>query len=200
VLRVRVTKSRPDNNRTVVFLQPQPEDRDWSGSTVVKGEAVLPVPKRPVDLLVACQGMRPLAVRSAVGSVEVTLEPWPSLELRFPAAEALPSGASLRAVLNPPASARRSTRYLLEQGSGQLDSLLRAQASAVVKDGVASLPIGEGTMRLSVFVQLGDRGRPTALAQVDPREVAAGAPVTVQLSPEEIRTAVESLQGTAGKK
>jgi hypothetical protein len=183
-----------------VFVQPQPDPQEWSGFTVGKAEAVLPMPKRAVDLLIAAEGRRPVTVRGARGDVEVTLEEWPGTEVRFLGAEALAAGAMLRASGRPPAETRH-LRYRVAWGAGDLDYLLRPRGNSVlVKDGVATLVIGEGAARLSVWVQLEERGRALALKQVTPSEIFAGAPITVQLSADEIRAAVESLQQADAKK
>lgn len=200
-LRVRLHATGLQERECCLFPQPQAEDRDWSGFAISTGETVLPLPKRPVDLLFAAPGMRPVRVRGARGQVEVTLENWLTVELRFPGTNALPPGAKLlvSASDRPPGPPpRRNTRYLTDGGSGTLEQLLQPPpVASEVKDGMATVTIGEGATSLWIFLQLGNRG--AVLRQVSPAVVIAGGPVTVQLSADEIRTTLESLQRAAKK-
>jgi hypothetical protein len=205
-LRVQVHMPTPGvderGNRSVyVFPQPQAPDRDWGG-VQIGDETVMAVPKRPVDLLIASTGMRPASVRGATGSVDVTLEPWPKVELRVLGTEALPAGAELRAMgLAPGRSARNRMRYALEYSSGGLDNLLEpATGYELVKDGVATLSVGDGAYDLSFYLTLEQRGRGAALKKFTPGQIVAGAPVTVQLDADEVRAAVEKLQQAAPAK
>ena len=149
------------------------------------------------------QGKRPATIRGAQTRVEVTLEDWPVVEVTFHGAEGLPAGALLRAAARAHAQGdRRNIRYRTEWMSGSLDSLAGPPSGGfqTVKDGVATLPVGDGVSRLSVMVSLGERGRVAQLQQVVPNEIVAGAPVTVQLSADEIGTAIGSLQQPPAKK
>lgn len=208
-LRVQVQVPPPSDERrgrgqdVYVFPQPQADDREWSG-VQTNGEVVLAVPKRPVDLVIASSGLRPATVRGATGSVAVTLEPWPTVEVRVLGAEALPAGAQLylsaRAAGKP---VRDSRRYVLEYASGGLDGLIgQPTSSAAVADGLATLAVGDGAFDLGVYLLLEKRGSGTSLKQFSPSQVVAGAPVTVQLDADEVRAVVERLQreNTATKK
>lgn len=68
-----------------------------------------------------------------------------------------------------------------------------------VQDGAVSLPIGDGVYSLSVYLRLGPDQRPKGLKQLTPNQLVAGAPVTVQLSADEIRSVVADLQQQAAK-
>ncbi len=151
------------------------------------------MPKRPIDLLVTSRNCRPLTVRGAVDAVDVTMEAWGTVEVRFAGLEALPPGVTLSARTTDPNAQRRKTQYVSDYSSGGIDSLLEPMASSgTVKDGVATVVVGDGVRKLAVSVMVERRGR--SLKQVTPSEIVAGGPVTVQLSADEIRAVVEELK------
>ncbi|HEX5051988.1 MAG TPA: hypothetical protein VFZ65_09465 [Planctomycetota bacterium] len=196
-LRVNVTApERERRNETYLFFQPQLDDALWQGIQLSAGETLLPAPKGPVDVLVAGDGLRPVTVRGARDRIDAVLEPWPSVDVHFVGLEGLPADVVVRASAREPTNGRPSTnRYRTEHRGGGRDGLLAPQASSVtIKDGVASLSVGDGVMNLSLYLSIGERGRGKSLKQVAPNQIVAGAPVTVQLSADEIRTAIEALR------
>jgi hypothetical protein len=202
-LRVRVERPGQDpTNRAgpILFLLPQADEREWRGELAI-GELVLPVPKRPLELLVACEGCQPTTLRGVVDRATVTLQPWPTVPVTFQGLEALPSGARLQAAahaLNP--GKRDERRYRTVGRGGMLEHLLAPSPYLVeVQDGAVSLPVGDGVHSLSVYLTLGSDQRSKGLKQLAPNQLVAGAPVTVQLSADEIRTVVAELQKQAAK-
>lgn len=203
-LRVRVERNGEDPERhegSEAFLLPQAEDQEWMGMPLQGRETVLPVPKRPVDLLVACEGCRPVTLRGVVDSATVTLEPWPTVQVTFQGLEALPPGSVLEATASATNAGKRDERrFSTEWRSSSLSSLLGPSTHLTqVQDGVVSLPFGDGVHSLSVYVRLGPDQRAKELKQVTPNELVAGAPVTVQLSADEIRSVVAELQQQEAK-
>lgn len=202
-LRVRVELTGQDATRRevpMVFLLPQTNEQEWQG-VPANTELVLPVPKRPVDLMVACEGYRPETLRGAVGSATATLTPWPTVQVTFTGREALPAGAQLQAsVLATDAGKRDDQQYSTPWRSGMLSSLLASPTGLTdVQDGVVDLPVVDGVHRLSVYVSLAPGKRGKFLKQMQPNEFAPGAPVTVQLSADEIRSVVAELQQQEAK-
>lgn len=200
-LRVKLTMQGERQRDAFLFFQPQFDDRTWHAIRMTAGESVLPVPKRPVDLLFASDGLRPVTVRGEHDLVEVTLEPWPTVAVHFLGLDALPADFVVRAYGRDTASGVRGARYEFDGGSGPRDGMMQPNASAVVgKDGVASLPIGDGVRNLSIYLSLGERGPGKWLKQFTPNQIVAGAPVTVQLDADEIRTVITALREQAAKK
>lgn len=202
-LRVRVELTGQDATRRevpMVFLLPQTNEQEWQG-VPADTELVLPVPKRPVDLMVACEGYRPATLRGAVGNATVTLRPWPTVQVTFTGREALPAGANLQASARAANAGKRDERrYSTPWRSGMLSTLLAPPMSRTdVKDGVVDLPVGDGVHGLSVYVSLAPGKRGKSLKQLQPNELVAGAPVTVQLSADEIRSVVAELQQQEAK-
>ncbi|MFO1031512.1 MAG: hypothetical protein U1F60_10555 [Planctomycetota bacterium] len=203
MLRVRVAGPSQDQTRRetpMVFVLPQANELEWQG-ILANTELVLPVPKRPVDLLVACEGCRPVTLRGVVDGATVTMEPWPTVAVAFQGLEALPAGALLQAAAHAARPGKRDERGYRTQGrSGMLSHLLAPSSYLVdVQDGAVSLPIGDGVYSLSVYLRLGPDQRPKGLKQLTPNQLVAGAPVTVQLSADEIRSVVADLQQQAAK-
>jgi hypothetical protein len=179
--------------RAVVFLLPQPDDRDWTGISTWGETVALPLPKGPVDLMIASDGNRPVTLRGVEGAAEVTIEPWPLLELHLPGAAELPEGVKLRAGLNASAPERNQQRFVTDHQNSSLDRLLAPPRGSVeVENGKATLSLLDGVQELRILVQVGRHTKP--LEQVTPREVVAGLPVTVQLSADEIRRVAAELQ------
>jgi hypothetical protein len=161
---------------------------------------VLPVPPRAIDLLVTCEGCQPVTLRGVVVSATVTISPWPTVPVTFQGLEALPAGARLQASASAQNAGKRDERrYRTMWRSGGLSNLLAPSSSTVeVKDGVVSLPVGAGVHSLSVYV-VGPNHRGKSLKQLTPNELVGGAPVTVQLSADEIRRVVAELQQQEAK-
>lgn len=200
-LLVRIPSGLAEGTRVLVFPQPQADDRVWDGFEMGR-ELRIAVPKRPVDLLFAASERRPTMVRGAVDVVDVTLEPWPRVELRVLGADALPAGVQLRAYARSPGKPEKPERqYRTANSGGGLSLYLAAPTSAPeVKDGVAMLTVGEGVSDLAFWVALDPRGRPTPLKKFTPNQIVAGAPVTVHLDADELRAAIEKLQQDAPSK
>ncbi len=204
-LRVKTNGEATEGRRQpILFLQPQADEKQWRGLQCAIGEAVLPVPKRPVDLMVVMDECRPVTLRGAVDAAEVTLEPWPTVQVTCQGIEALPPGANLSVIVRGPNAGKRDDRrYRTEWRAGPLENLLgtpnSSNSSAEVKDGVATVQVGDGVHSVSVYLSLGARGRGKSLKQVAPNQLVAGAPVTLQLSADEIRSLVAELQQQEAK-
>jgi hypothetical protein len=201
-LGLRVEVDGPDYTMVYVMPQPQPAERDWTGITLRPGEYVLPVPKRPVDLLVAADGMRPQSLTAASGRAAVRLLAWPKVEVRVAGAETLPPGASLEIRGVPAMQLEVGERdFRNEWGANSLENLVCVPSESVpVANGVASLPIGDGVMRLQVFLSPGANARAVALSRFTPSEIVGGAPVTLTLSADELRSVLAAQPPAAGSK
>lgn len=202
-LRVRVELTGQDANSRetpMVFQLPQANEQEWQG-VPANTELVLPMPKHPVDLLVACDGYHAETLRGAVGSATVTLRPWPTVQVTFTGREALPAGAHLRASAHATNAGKRDERRYSTPGRGGMlgDLLAPPMSLAEVKDGVIDLPIGDGVHGLSVYLSLAPGKRGKFLKQMQPNELVAGAPVSVHLSADEIRSVVAELQQQEAK-
>jgi len=57
-----------------------------------------------------------------------------------------------------------------------------------VENGVAAVPMGDGVMRLQVYLSLGANGGNVELVRFTPQEIVGGAPVTITLAADEIRS------------
>ena len=203
-LRVRVDWQGTDpaqEENPVVFLLPQADEQEWLGLPLPDRETVLPVPTRAVDLLVTCEHCQPVTLRGVVGSATVTISPWPTVQVTFQGIEALPADARLQATVGPQDAGKRDERrYRTMWRSGGLSNLLAPISGTIeVRDGAVSLPIGDGVQSLSVYLTLGASGRGKWLQQLTPNELVGGAPVTVQLSADEIRRVVADLQQQEAK-
>ena len=201
-LRLRVRAAKTSRGQEgFAFLLPQADEGDWHGFPIAVGEMVLPVPRRPVDVLVAADGSRPATLRGAVEVAEVTLEAWPTAQVTFQGLEALPAGAILRVGTRGPNTGKRDARrYRARGSSGPLESLLAVPTQyGAVKDGVVTLMVGDGATTLMTLLMLEAGGDLRFLTQGMPNQLVAGAPITVQLSADEIRAAVAELQQQAAR-
>ncbi|MEO6594750.1 MAG: hypothetical protein ABIP94_08355 [Planctomycetota bacterium] len=207
-LKLHVVGGGDDEPReqTMVFAQPRDNPQEWEGLQVRDGELVFPVPPGPIDLLVVRQGCQPSRFSGAEHEVTVRLEPWPSLELTFADLPPLPADVTLwaNAREQSPVPAQRELRYRTENGSGPLDSWLRPGGQAAeIKSNRATVQVGDGVFRLSLYLRKQDGRRQQALRTFTPMEVYGGrnlAPVAVTVSAEELRTALEALlQPSDGK-
>ncbi|MCU0867485.1 MAG: hypothetical protein MUC36_27195 [Planctomycetes bacterium] len=201
-LRLRVTthgEASDPRDQPILFLQPQALEQEWRGLQFAIGEAVLPAPKRPIDVMVCMEGCRPVTLRGAVDTAEVTMEPWPTVPVSCLGLDALPSGATLSISARAAnAGQRDERRYRTEWRAGSLANLLTPSAGATeVENGVARLQVGDGVHTLSAYLSLEARGQGKLLQQLTPNEIVAGAPVTVQLAVDEVRSAVAALQQQA---
>jgi hypothetical protein len=188
----------------MVFRMPQTNPKVWTGHQAFQGNLVLPVPTGPVDLLIACAGHRPLQVLGATGKVDVTLEPWPTVELTFDNLAQLPENVFLDVSLSaPPTEQYRGVTFQSGFSSGPVFDLLHgAPAKSTVEHGRATVAIGDGTFQLSASIRTKDMQRQRRL-RVIPQEIQGGinlAPITVQWSEEELRTALEELRKPPEKK
>ncbi len=149
--------------------------------------------------MIAMDDHRPVTLRGAVDAAEVTMEPWPTVPVTCLGIEALPADAILRISARGANDGKQDERrYRTEWGAGSLVGLLAPSTGvAEVKDGVAELQVGEGVHTLSAYLSLEARGRGRLLQQLTPNEIVAGAPVTVQLAVDEVRSAVAALQQQA---
>ena len=201
---VTVDPQLADSNELMIALpQPQTPATTWQGVTLHPGDQVLPVPKHPIDLLVVRELARPVELRAVVDRVDVTLEAWPTVDVRVLGAEALPAATNLylsAELVDPDPRSDESyqvrTAYGVSNG-GQLAALLRPPPSAPVKDGIAALRLAGGLHRLRAFVKAGKHVR--SALHVDPATIVAGSPLTVKLLPEEVATVAKQLPATAKK-
>jgi hypothetical protein len=117
-------------------------------------------------------------------------------------AESLPPGASLEIGCVPAIQLAVGDRsFRNEWGANHLDDLVCVPSESVpVANGVASLPIGDGVMRLQVFLSPGANARAVALSRFTPSEVVGGAPVTLTLSADELRSVLAAQPPAAGGK
>ncbi|MEZ6038599.1 MAG: hypothetical protein R3F29_14045, partial [Planctomycetota bacterium] len=196
VVRVDDSIQRRGSTDVMAFVLPEPSDDDWRGVTVYNGEAILPVPKGPVDLLVLHYAGKPVTLRDVEGEAEVTVGPWPSVELTFVGLELLPEGAELIAIAQQPGYRESNDdrrRYLTDSRSGYIASLTqKGHSFATVEGGKATLEMAEDTASLGLNLRFADSS--TSLRQFSPTQLVAGQPVTVQLSTEELHAAITRLQ------
>jgi hypothetical protein len=194
------------NELPIVFPMPQADETHWQGLLVRDGALVMPTPPGPTNLLIACEGYKPQRILGAERDVKVTLEPWPSVELIFANLPELPKGVALGVSIRNPESTKqyRDVRFSTDYQSRGIDGLLNlSYSSSDVKDGRATVQIGDGTYSISAYLQSQDRERAQSLKSLNPKEILGGsnlAPITVQWSEDELRAALEELQKASKRK
>ncbi|MCB9879441.1 MAG: hypothetical protein H6835_17745 [Planctomycetes bacterium] len=186
----------------MVFALPQPADADWYGIKALNGECVLAAPHGPMDLLVKEDASMPSTLSGVQDEAEVTIRPWPSVEVTFTGIDALPEGAQLSAnarMEDPAVRNRDRRRYHADGSSGMVENLYSANRdSGRVEDGKITLQLIDNVTPLHVSLRFGRRSK--QLTQFSPSQLVAGQPVTVQLSAEELQQAVAELQAQGGGK
>jgi hypothetical protein len=196
VLRVNVVLSGSSDHDpdAVVILDPVAGELPSGAHIARDGMLCLPVPPRPVDLLVGCEGWRPQTVRAAQGPVEVRLEPWPRVALLVRGLPDLPADGAVWVSLRP---TEPTERRLVPASRNRVDlsDLLDAPRHSLElhHDGVGELPIGDAPRRIEVMLNLGSRW--CVLQATTPEVVQPGdASVTVQLSTAAVQQAILGLQ------
>ena len=93
MLKVRVTRPQgreAPGETAAVFVEPDEAQAEWYGVAVQHGLARVPVPLRPVDLLVAAPDLQPNRLRDVRGDVQTELRAWPMLRVDFDESVPLP--------------------------------------------------------------------------------------------------------------
>jgi hypothetical protein len=199
VLRVRVELPAGTSASLLAFPEPQRDPQDWHGFAIERGQALLPLPAQPVDLLFVGAGLRPVRVPRASGELTLRMEPWPAVELRLRGAGDLPPGVELRALTQPLQPLPGGIpRFRTEDGRGTLEQYLLAADAQTVRGGTATVRVGDGVWRLVVHVALEPAGQAVALHRTAPQQIVAGPPVDVLLSAEEVAAAIAALPAGAG--
>jgi hypothetical protein len=194
-----VGKALTREHSCLVFLQPQDPLHEWIGFQVPERGVSLLVKPGPIDLLVAAEGYRPKDFHGVRGEVLATLEPWPEVELTFPNLLPLPEGFELLASLSQSGiSESRHFQTEWEWTDGDCDRYLSApSATCVVKDGRVSLPIGEGSHQLRIYLRRGKEGDGDAMIVkgITPAEVFPGpAVIEVQVPSASLQVPLNALQ------
>jgi len=184
----------------MVFVQPQADPQRWCGARLYGRPTKLLLPTRAQTIVVASEGSRPTTVVVPADVVEfvVRLEPWPRVEIALADPSMLADGWQL-SIHSQPAASRRTGSYVVSEGgarpSRELAGLFRPEAGSVVlrRDAPAgTVAVGDdGPSTLLVYLQRGERSR--GLGRVTPKEVVAGAPVTITLDAVEVAAAVAAL-------
>jgi hypothetical protein len=192
----------------LVFSMPQADDQLWQGLQFHDGKLQLPVVPGPLELMVLGGDSRPQrwqfsAEQVASGQVSVDLRPWPTVELLVPDVPDLPTGITLSVYCSLPYVNAPVTRRFAAMGvSGDLDRLFMCVSNGgQMKEGRVTVSLGDATYRVGAYLRNARDGRTISLQSVAPSEIVGGdnlAPITVQLSPDEIRAALEKL-AAAGK-
>lgn len=191
-------------NRPIVFPMPQADEKKWQGIMAREDSLVMPVAAGPINLMVTCEGYKPQQLQGAEQEAKVTLETWPSVDLTFANLPKLPDGITLWvSIYNQNAQKQYyNVQYSTEHQGGPLDSLLAMSSSnSEIKDGKATVQIGEGNYRISAYLS-SDNGS-KSLKTLNPKEIQGGAnlaPIAVQWSEEELRAAIAELQKPPEKK
>lgn len=206
----RPAGSAPDRrgDDVLVFPMPQRDEQLWQGLRFHEDKLKLPVVPGPLDLMVLGDNCRPhrchfTAEQVASGKLVVEYKAWPQLDLLVPGLPELPAGTTLHLFCSPTVPGVRDTRRFEAAGlSGGLEHYFQGgRSSGGVEGGRVTVSPGEGTFRLSACLRAIGNNRPQWLQTVTPGEVIGGdnqAPITVQLSADEIRAALEKL--AAGNK
>lgn len=189
------------SSEVLVFLQPQADEQLWQGLSLRGGKLSMPVPPGPLELMVVgdCQPQRVrlTAEQVAVGQYTIELRNWPKLELLLANLPVLPEGLVLQVSCNQVGQNRDQRRFSTPGMSGGLDPYLNWEGDTVtVLDGRAVVTVGDGLYRLGVHLATKDGKQQQALRTVLPAEVQGGEnlpPVTLQLSSEEVRAAIEQI-------
>lgn len=191
----------------LLFTLPQADEQSWQGLQFHEQKVQLPVVSGPLELMVLGGNCRPQRVQLsaeqvAAGKVTIDLRPWPTVELLVSGVPELPEGVSLHAYCSRPSSAAREARRFTAMGySGGLDGFFDVEGHGVVEHGRVTIPIGDGTRRIGVYLRKAGTSRTESLRSITPGEIVGGdglAPIPLQLSSEEVRAALEKLAG-AGK-
>lgn len=188
------------NDVPIVFPMPQANEKEWQGLLARDGALVMPTPPGPTNLLIACEGYKPQRILGAEHEVKVTLEPWPSVDLIFANLPELPKGVTLGVSIHNRESAKqyRDMRFSTDYQSGGIENLLvLSYSSNEVKEGRATVQIGEGSYSISAYLTSEGNRRPQSFKTLSPKEIQGGpnlAPIPVQWSEDELRAALEELQ------
>ena len=170
----------------------------WQVLEVECPVAKLAFPPGGVDLMLAVQGFRPQQLRAARGSLEVTLESWPQVELQFAELPELPKNTYLEVMVRgeEPGEAHELAGQWM-RGS-QADFTEPLSDSFRVEKGRVVVRVGDGPQQLGVqlvyFEEGKDSYRTAPVAGVSPTQFYAGpAPVTVRVDAAALQRAIEEL-------
>jgi hypothetical protein len=182
----------------LVFVLPQADPEHWTGFAAAGDEVEIVTPLGPVELQVLRAGYRPVQATASDDVTTVRLQAWPSLELTFADLPPLPDGVTLHGALRD-VDATKGPDYRTATGGGSVASL-RASRSFTVQNGRATLAPGDGTFRPVVYLQ--QNGNRRVLRAVTPEQLVgnAAAAIAVQVSADEIRTALGELAAMPAKK
>ena len=186
------------NSSTLVFVLPQADPEHWTGFAAAGDEVEIVTPPGPVELQVLRAGYRPVQATARDGVTTVRLEAWPSLALTFADLPPLPDGVALHGTLRE-VDATKGPDYRTATGGGSLASL-RATRSFAVQNGRATVAPGDGTFRPVLYLL--QNGNRRVLRAVTPEQLVgnAAAAIAVQVSADEIRTALGELAAMPAKK
>lgn len=184
---------------TLAFVLPQANDQHWQGIEVQGDDLVLPVPRGPIELLVLRSGYQPCRMQNVLREVTAALQPWPTVELRFAGLPPLPEGAQLMVELSPlqPVPVGERT-YQTEHNRGPLHIWMQPfYRRFEVRDGSATLVVGDGALRIQVWLYPPNGAPARALANIEPAQLIGGPglpPVVVRVPEQEVRAALAGAQ------
>jgi hypothetical protein len=161
-----------------------------------EGRGAHAVPNRSIDLL-WCAWTRAEAVVRLPGEVELRLEPWPELQLRFTGLPELPAGVVLQVAVQGPSNP--AARYMLGGSSGRARSLLASAESLQPRPQWHGIRADRRSVhRLSLFLAQRGRNQPAAPPRHADRNRRWPRAARGPRLAEEVERAVAQLQASKG--
>ena len=178
-----------DDANGMLFAGGQREDTDWVGQQFWQTKFPVLLPQGQLDLLLCAQGFQPQALRGPIvgDTLDVRLEPWPTVEVVVPNVPQLPKGADLSAQLQPTAAPTGVVKN--QWGNSNRADYMTANGSTSLENGRGKVAIGDGPHRLRIRLEANRRSH--EFKNVAPEQVLANAgSVVVQITEEQWKQAL----------
>lgn len=145
------TEGHPIEANAIAFAIDTTSAKEWSGFYLWEATSTAMVPASgTVELLVGAYGYQPRRVLVNAPTLDVRLDPWPTIRIDIGDVPALPARAELRVGLE--SETRDTTPYHSQIGNGTCGEFFDVPDSIRVTDGHADAPIGQGPHRLSLYL------------------------------------------------
>ncbi len=184
-----------ENANGLAFPAVQASSTEWVGLQLYGTKPQLLLPTGPFDLLVCLSGYRPLPARGNSDHIDLRCDLWPTLSVLVPGIPKLPEKARVTVSLKSPSVPDQ--RYRSQWSSGERSEYMQPQGHQVsVRDGKASVPIGEGIYGLRVQVSA-NRQQHTIEGHTPTEVLSTAGEVTVAVPAAQWQKAIEAISKPA---